>query len=256
MRPSARHLPARKIDENPSSSLTQHRAPLRIPTPLAFAIWMGGSALSLVLLLGAASETAQAVVNDTRSASSLTEDETPRRDGRGRDEHGHMEQTPEHLRATLPWSNAHSLWGWGSVRFSAEPHLDEIGVITIIDAPRTTRVWTARCEVTFFVDGEEARVRAEPVGSQMTTGDFFDALRLEIGIDVLRRMARAEDVHGDLCGEPFALPTVQRETLRAFVEAFDEMAMPMRVMQETEAESAPVDPDELVEDPDTFLEAV
>ena len=79
---------------------------------------------------------------------------------------------------------------------------------------------------------------------------------MEIGIDVLRRMARAREVHGDLCGEPFALPSPQQETLRGFVEAFDSMAMPSTTMEETEVELAPVDPDAVVEDPDAFLEAV
>jgi hypothetical protein len=90
----------------------------------------------------------------------------------------------------------------------------------------------------------------------MKTGDFFDAIRMEIGIDVLRRMAHAREVHGDLCGEPFALPSSQRETLRGFVEAFDGMAMPRATSNETEVELAPVDPDEVIEDPDLFLEAV
>jgi len=215
--------------------------------PLAFGIWASAPLLSLVLLLGAVDETKAM----PRAATPQTEALTPIHD-----EQGHIEQTAEHLRATLPWANAHSVWGWGNVRFSAEPRMDEIGVITIVDAPRTARVWTTRCEVRLFVDGEEARVGAEPVGSRMTTGDFFDALRMEIGIDVLRRMSRAQEVHGDLCGEPFALPVAQRETLRGFVEAFDGMAMPSSVMEETEVESAPVDPDALWEDPDTFLEAV
>lgn len=248
MRPLASHSTAQNGHENQPMVLRSRRASVRVPMPLAFAIWVGGAALSLVLLLGAVDETKAmplAVVTPQRTPI------TPLHD-----EHGHIEQTREHLRATLPWSNAHSVWGWGNVRFSAEPRMDEIGVITIVDAPRTARVWTSRCEVRLFVDGEEARVRAEPVGSRMTTGDFFDALRMEIGIDVLRRMSRAEDVHGDLCGEPFAMPSVQRETLRGFVEAFDGMAMPTNVMEETEVESAPVDPDEVVDDPDTYLEAV
>ncbi len=219
---------------------------VRVPTPLAYAVWASGVALSLALLAQAVDEPK---AMPTVAAPALVA-------RAAHDEHGHVEQTREHLRATLPWSNAHSVWGWGNVRFSAEPRMDEIGVITIVDAPRTARVWTNRCEVRLFVDGEEARVRAEPVGSRMTTGEFFDALRMEIGIDVLRRMSHAEEVHGDLCGEPFALPMAQRETLRAFVEAFDGMAMPIRGIEETEVESSPVDPDEIVDDPDTFLESV
>ena len=248
MRPLASHPTTQNGRENQPLMLRSSRAPVRVPTPLAFAIWAGGAALSLTLLLGAADRNK---ATPTAAAPPQTAQLTAQRD-----EHGHIEQTHEHLRATLPWSNAHSVWGWGNVRFSAEPRMDEIGVITIVDAPRTARVWTSRCEVRLFVDGEEAIVRAEPVGSRMTTGDFFDALRMEIGIDVLRRMSRAEDVHGDLCGEPFAMPSVQRETLRGFVEAFDAMAMPAHRVEETKVESAPVDPDEVIDDPDTFLEAV
>lgn len=223
-----------------------HAKRARVPTSLAFAVWASGLGL-LVLLVGAVDEPTTALPPTRPTVRAPIE---------MRDAEGRIEQTREHLRATLPWSNSHSVWGWGNVRFSAEPRMDEIGVITIVDAPRTARLWTSRCEVRFFVDGEEARVRAEPVGSRMTTGEFFDALRMEIGIDVLRRMSRAEEVHGDLCGEPFALPMGQRETLRSFVDAFDGMAMPAPRMEETEVESAPVDPDEIADDPDTFLESV
>jgi hypothetical protein len=221
--------------------------PVRVPTWLAFAVWAFGAALPLTLLVGAVAREEVPSIPDAPPPPTLTPVPI---------EQGRMEQTREHLCATLPWENAHSLWGWGNVRFSAEPRLDEIGVITIVDAPRTARVWTSPCEVRLEVDGEVARVRAEPVGSRMKTGDFFDAIRMEIGIDVLRRMAHAREVHGDLCGEPFALPSSQRETLRGFVEAFDGMAMPRATSNETEVELAPVDPDEVIEDPDLFLEAV
>lgn len=223
-------------------------ASFRIPTWLALGVWAGGSGLLLTLLLGAVAREEAPSAEPTPPAPLHTV-VAPRDATR-------LEQTSEHLRATLPWSNPHSLWGWGNLRFSAEPRLDEIGVITIVDAPRSARVWTGHCEVRLWVDGEEAHLRAEAVGSRMKTGDFFDAIRMEIGIDVLRRMARAEEVRGDLCGEPLTLPTAQREALRAFVNAFDAMAMPNLPSDETELELAPADPDEVIEDPDTFLESV
>jgi hypothetical protein len=172
----------------------------------------------------------------------------------GRDEAGSFAITPERVRASLPIRHEASLYGWGTLRLDAEPLEDEITVRTIVDAPTASRRWSTQCDVVLYVDGAEVRSRAQPVGSRLKSGAYYDAIRFELGIDIVRRLARAEHVEGTLCGAPLALSPVQRSTLERFVEGFDDIALPVLPSIETEVERMPTDPDEIVDDPDAYLE--
>jgi hypothetical protein len=228
-----------------------------IPVRVAVSVWAGGAGLlaAALLLAGADGPRAMADVEGTLGAA-LPEDtaEGGARLPDGRAEAGSTSLSHGHLRASLPWQNDAAAWGWGTVRLDAEPTEDEITVRTIVDAPTSSRRWASRCELRVEIDGDEVRAAAEPVGTRMKSGGFYDALRLELGIDVVRRMVHARTVRGEICGDPFELPEVQRETLRAFVEGFDALALPDPPAREEPPVLAPVDPEELVEDPDLYLE--
>jgi hypothetical protein len=147
-----------------------------------------------------------------------------------------------------------SLYGWGTLRLDAEPLEDEVTVRTIVDAPMQARRWTSQCEVVLAIDGLEVRAQATPVGTRLKSGVYYDAVRFELGIDTVRRLARAERVEGTVCGDPLTVPPVQRTTLESFVEGFDDLALPVMPPIETEIEIMPTDPDEIVDDPDAYLE--
>ncbi|GAB4196136.1 MAG: hypothetical protein OHK0013_03060 [Sandaracinaceae bacterium] len=228
-----------------------------IPVPVALSVWGGGAgvlALALVLSGLSAREPEPSVDVVSRQATASAPSGAGRRLPDGRDEAGSLTSARGHLRASLPWANDAAVYGWGTVRLDAEPEENELTVRTIVDVPTRARRWSAACELRVDVDGTEVRVAAQPVGTRLKGGDFYDALRLEVGIDVLRRMARAHTVRGEICGDPFELPEVQRATLRAFVERFDALALPVAVPREERVPLAPADPEEIVEDPDALLE--
>lgn len=238
----------------PSSSLPV------IPVPVAVSVWAGGAGLLAAALLLAGADGPRAMADAPGAPVASAQGAAGALGGvgarlpDGRDEAGSTSLSRGHLRASLPWQNDAAAWGWGTVRLDAEPTEDEITVRTIVDAPTSARRWTARCELRVEIDGDEVRAAAEPVGTRMKSGGYYDALRLELGIDVVRRMASAGTVRGEICGDPFELPEVQRETLRTFVEGFDGLALPTAPPREEPPALAPVDPEELVEDPDTYLE--
>jgi hypothetical protein len=228
-----------------------------IPVPVALSVWgVGARLLALALVLAGLSPNAHASSEAQHGSGADVSDTqaTGRRLPDGRDEAGDLSSGRGHVRASLPWANDAAVYGWGTVRLDAAPMENEITVRAIVDAPTSARRWSAPCELRVDVDGTEVRAAARPVGTRLKGGAFYDALRLELGIDVLRRMARAEAVRGEICGDPFELPEVQRATLRAFVDRFDELALPVAPPRESPPEVAPVDPEQRVEDPDTFLE--
>jgi hypothetical protein len=55
-------------------------------------------------------------------------------------------------------------------------------------------------------------------------GGIYDAVTVDITIDDVRRMAAAEQVEIELCGDRVALSREQRATLPDFVRRFEEMA--------------------------------
>jgi len=224
-----------------------------VPVRVALSVWAGGAAaVGLALLLlgaegGARAEAPVAVASPVVMA-------VVSRPPPGRSEAGEVATSRGHVRASLPFRNDASIFGWGTVRLHSEPTADEVTVRTIIDAPTAERRWATRCDVVLRLDGDEVRAPAQPAGTPMKAGGFYDALRLELGIDTLRRMSSAESVTGDVCGDPLEITPAQRATIRGFVERFDALALPVAPSVETEPELAPVDPEELVEDPDAYLE--
>jgi hypothetical protein len=229
-----------------------------IPVPLALSAWAAACvAVGLALfLLGverdvrADAPSAPPSAPGTVAASTAVAGRLPD----GREEAGSFAVTAERVRASLPIRHEASLYGWGTLRLDAEPLEDEITVRTIVDAPTASRRWSTACDVVLHVDGTEVRSRAQPVGSRLKSGAYYDAIRFELGIDTVRRLARAEHVEGTLCGAPLDLSPAQRATLEGFVEGFDDIALPVLPSIETEIERMPVDPDEVLDDPDTYLE--
>lgn len=129
------------------------------------------------------------------------------------------------LRAEVPWPNRGSMLGWGAMRVWGRPLEDVIRVSAIVDAPARARRWAASCEVRLDADGRAIEARGGYVGRPMS-GGVYDAVRIDLGIEDLRAIARAHRVEGVVCGDPFVLEAPQRATVRRFVESFDDLAVP------------------------------
>ncbi len=142
------------------------------------------------------------------------------------------------LRAEVPWSVPHTLYGWGSVRLFAHPRENELTVSTIVDAPSPSARWSAACEVSVTLDGTPLPITASYIGAPMH-GGVYDAVRMELPIEAVRAMALARDVRGRICGDTFVLDDAQRGTLADFVRHFDLLARPDRVPHETPAQTGP-----------------
>lgn len=234
-----------------------------VPMPVAVSVWTAGAlAVGLSLAVLAADPNVLAEVPTERGLSdhdgameALTAP-SPRgsRLPDGRDEAGTFSVGAERVRASLPMRHEPSVYGWGTVRLDAEPLSDEVTVHTIVDAPMAARRWTSQCEVVLDIDGTVVRATARSVGTRLKSGVFYDAVRFDLGIDTVRRLARADRVEGTVCGDPLTVLPAQRATLERFVEGFDDLALPVMPSIETELEIMPTDPDELLDDPDTYLE--
>lgn len=157
------------------------------------------------------------------------------------------------LRAELPWANHSSLYGWGSVRMSARPREDELMVRMIVDAPTAARRWAAECELELHGEGGTVRHHTRYVGQPMDGGAVYDAIRIELPIEEVRRMAAASRLHGTVCGDALELGSEQLATLRAFLTEFDDLATETRPSRATEALRAPEDP--LLEEEEIFEDA-
>ena len=81
----------------------------------------------------------------------------------------------------------------------------------------------------------------------MDGGAVYDAIAVDLGIEELRRIARAGHVAGTVCGDPIVLGAAQLETLRRFLQQFDELATQARPSRETELDAAPEDPEPLLD---------
>lgn len=147
------------------------------------------------------------------------------------------------LRAELPWSNDASLYGWGSVRVVGRPRTDELEVRVIIDAPTASRRWESMCAL--HLEGEAGAVdrSAAYVGRPMVGGAMYDAIRVDMSIEEVRRLATASRIDGSVCGDRLALGPEALATLRAFVTEFDALATRTRPGRATEPLTAPEDPD-------------
>jgi hypothetical protein len=165
-----------------------------------------------------------------------------------------VEELPSNpaLRAELPWANGASLYGWGSVRLSARPREDELTVRIIVDAPARSRRWAGECDVRLKGEGGTVVRHARYVGRPMDGGASYDAIRIELPIEEVRRLAATSTLHGTVCGDSLALREEQLDTLRAFVSEFDDLATENRPSRATEALRAPEDPlleeEEILED--------
>src|SRR5262249_51674117 len=113
---------------------------------------------------------------------------------------------------------------------------------TIVDAPSPSARWSAGCEVRMTLDGSDVPITASYVGAPMH-GGVYDAVRMELPIETVRAMARADDVRGSVCGDTFVLDDAQRGPLADFVRHFDLLARPDRVPRETPAQTGPRDPE-------------
>jgi hypothetical protein len=155
-----------------------------------------------------------------------------------------VEEAPANpaLRAELPWANDATLYGWGSVRLSARPREDELTVRLIVDAPAPRRRWARECEVRLAGEGGAVTHRAAFAGRPMEGGASYDAIRIELPIEEVRRLTTASGLGGSVCGDRLVLGPAQLATLRAFVSEFDELATRRRPSRATEASRAPEDP--------------
>lgn len=144
---------------------------------------------------------------------------------------GRADRAP--LRSTLPYANRATILGYGGVQMWARPERDELIVGAIVDAPSKEARWRSCRGATLVFDGERLELPTTYIGAPME-GGVYDAVRVELRIDQVRRMARARSLRGDVCGDPIELGAPQRGTIRRFVEWFDRIATPART------EDAPV----------------
>ncbi|WP_157069509.1 hypothetical protein [Sandaracinus amylolyticus] len=142
------------------------------------------------------------------------------------------------LRAQIPWPNVASLWGWGALRIWGRPRDDEMHVHAIVDAPARARRWGAMCDVRMEIDGERVALRASYIGRPLTRG-VYDAVRLDLSIETLRAIARADRVEGEVCGDRFEIGAEQRATVARFVERFDDLAVPSEPLRGAPPSSGP-----------------
>ncbi len=143
---------------------------------------------------------------------------------------------PPSLTAEMTWSSTRSPVGWGSFDLTAHPETDEIRVDVLLGTPASHQQWTCGAMV-LDVDGEREPVTAHWAGVPMNDG-VFDAVTAQLTIDTVRRMALAQHVRVELCGEGVVVSPEQRISLRDFVERFDDLAI-------YEGPSAPSPPPEL-----------
>lgn len=130
----------------------------------------------------------------------------------------------------FPWSNSGASLGWGAVHLWARPGIDHVGVTAIIDAPADAARWSG-CEAVGVRFGRAERlvsaVRIErPLG---TTVGVYEAVRFQLDILQVRKLAAAPLITLDVCGDRLALTDAQRASLQRFVEWFDEIATPRRL---------------------------
>lgn len=171
-------------------------------------------------------------------------------DGRPLGGHMSLEEssaTTPHLRAELPWSNSSSLYGWGSVRLLGRPREDELRVRVIVDAPARLRRWDAECNLAVDVSGTRIERRVRYAGAPMDGGAVYDAISVELGVEELRRIARAGTVAGTVCGDAIVLGEAQLRTLRRFLAEFDELATRVPPSRATELDVTPEDPEPLLD---------
>lgn len=138
-------------------------------------------------------------------------------------------QLEDHERPSLQlrftYANRAAMLGFGGVQMWARPERDEIRVTAIVDAPAKEPRWD-RCEgAALFADGRRIELDPAYIGRPMLDG-VYDAVRLDLGIHQLRRIARASRVGGSVCGDPFELSESQRRSVARFVRWFDQLAEP------------------------------
>lgn len=227
-------------------SMRMRRLPRRARGGTRRVAWL--AALLLAGALGrmlAPTAPARAERPAARAPAAVTERAVTLPDGRPLSGRVRVEAAPNTLpalQAEVPWSVPHTLYGWGSVRLFAHPRENELTVSTIVDAPSAAARWGTGCEVSVSLDGASLPITASYVGAPMH-GGVYDAVRMELPIETVRAMARARDVRGTICGDPFVLDASQRETLEDFVRHFDLLARPDRVPHETPAQMGPREPE-------------
>lgn len=133
--------------------------------------------------------------------------------------------TAPSLRVQVPWSNGGAVGGWGALRFWGAPREDELRVHAILDAPASARRWGSTCEVRLRAAERELVLRAHYVGRPMSHG-VYDAVRVDLPIEDVRRLAAAPSVRGEVCGDPIELGAEQQRAVRLFLDRFDDLAVP------------------------------
>lgn len=129
----------------------------------------------------------------------------------------------EPLRLYLSYANPATTVGYGAVVLWARPKDDEIRVSAIIDAPSRTARWTS-CRTAVL---RNEQIEVEYMGRPMESGTY-DAVRADLRIDQLRRLARRGPIRGNVCGDPIQLTEEHRRALQRFVDWFDRLEAPVQ----------------------------
>ena len=77
--------------------------------------------------------------------------------------------------------------------------------------------WAPRAELSFVLDDRET-IDLSPPGGLMTSGVPSDYVSATVGVDVLRKLARAGKVTGKALGVEFDLTSSQRKAIATFAQ--------------------------------------
>ena len=130
---------------------------------------------------------------------------------------------PPSVTAEMTWSSPRSPVGWGSVDLTANPETDEIRVDLLLGTPADQSRWTCG-DMVLDIDGQRQNLATSWAGVPMQDG-VFDAVTAKLTIEHIRRMAHAEQVRIELCGDGVVFEEAQRASLDDFVRRFDDLAI-------------------------------
>lgn len=130
---------------------------------------------------------------------------------------------PPPLELTILYDDPRSELGWGNLALSARPMEHEIRVDMMVGAPVRTPRWRYCGAGELSIDGRRTILPLQYSGVPMQSG-IYDAVTVDITIEDVRAMSRADDVSVTVCGDRVALRREQLLDLGGFVRRFEEMA--------------------------------
>jgi hypothetical protein len=130
---------------------------------------------------------------------------------------------PAPLSVTLQYDDPLAELGWGTFDLTAHPTEHEFRVDLMVGAAMRDARWRYCGAGRLVIDGDGKWLPFEWRGVPMA-GGVYDAVTVDLTIDDVRRMASADQVEVELCGDRVTLTPAHRAELPEFVRRFEEMA--------------------------------